>query len=90
MPLPENFAARMAPQDDEALLMQRREDSSLRRLGRLTDMLCKLRNGALTQSDVKNEGTSGDVHESKGRSDIMPDNLTGCLTENAQSATVVN
>ncbi len=45
---PENIAALMAPKDDKSLLMQRMEDSNLRRLWRLTNMLVKVRNGALT------------------------------------------
>ncbi|MGD1157143.1 MAG: hypothetical protein ABSA41_15100 [Terriglobia bacterium] len=56
---PENRAALMAPQDENALLMQRMEDSSLRQLWRLTNVLIKVRNGALTQKDVKNAGRSG-------------------------------
>jgi hypothetical protein len=50
------------------------EDSSLRQLGRLTNVLFKVRNGAPTQRDVKNEGTSGDVYENKGARDKMADN----------------
>ena len=45
---PENIAALMAPRDENALLMQRMEDSNLRQLWRLTNMLAKVRNGALT------------------------------------------
>jgi hypothetical protein len=45
---PENIAALMAPRDENALLMQRMEDSSLRQLWRLTNMLVKVWNGALT------------------------------------------
>jgi len=45
---PENIAALMAPRDENALLMQRMEDSSLRQLWRLTNILVKVRNGALT------------------------------------------
>jgi hypothetical protein len=45
---PENIAALMAPQDEKALLMQRMEDSNLRQLWRLTNILAKVRNGALT------------------------------------------
>ncbi len=45
---PENIAALMAPEDENALLMQRMEDSNLRPLWRLTNMLVKVRNGALT------------------------------------------
>jgi flagellar hook-length control protein FliK len=73
MQSPENLAAMMAPQDEKALLMQRMEDSSLRQLWRLTNVLFRVRNGALTPRDVKNEGTSGDVYENKGASDTMPD-----------------
>ena len=53
---PENIAAMMVPQDDKAMLMQRMEDSSLRQLWRLTNTLIRVRKGALTQKDVKNEG----------------------------------
>jgi hypothetical protein len=35
------------------------EDSSFRQVWRLTNVLIKIRNGALTQKDVKNEGRSG-------------------------------
>ncbi len=45
---PENIAALMAPRDEKSLLMQRMEDSNLRQLWRLTNMLAKVRNGALT------------------------------------------
>ncbi len=60
---PENLAALVAPQDEKSLLMQRMEDSNLRQLWRLTNVLFKVRNGALTGS-VKsfmkgNEGSGG-------------------------------
>ena len=74
MQSPENLAALMAPQDEKALLMQRMEDSSLRQLWRLTNVLFRVRNGVLTPRDVKNEGTSGDVYENKGEEDTMTDN----------------
>jgi hypothetical protein len=35
------------------------EDSSFRQLSRLTNLLIRIRNGALTQKDVKNGGRSG-------------------------------
>jgi hypothetical protein len=60
------------------------EDSSLRQLWRLTSVLSKGRNGALTHRDVKNEGTSGDVYENKGEGDKMDDNRPGFLAENTQ------
>ena len=47
-------------------------------------MLIKVRNGALTHRDVKNEGTSGDVYENKGVSDTMAENQSDFLAENAQ------
>ena len=53
---PENLAALAAPQDDNAVLLQRMEDSNLRRLWRLTNTLMKVRRGGLTPKDVKNEG----------------------------------
>jgi hypothetical protein len=62
----------MAPKDESAMLMQRMQDSNLCPLWRLT--LIKVRKGALTHRDVKNEGTSGDVYENKGAHDTMPDN----------------
>ena len=86
MQSPENLAAMMAPQDEKALLMQRMEDSSLRQLWRLTNVLFKVRNGALTHRDVKNEGTSGDMYENKGASDIMSGNRDGFFEENAEIA----
>jgi hypothetical protein len=65
----------MAPNTEKELLMQRMKHSSLRPLWRLTNVLFKVRNGALAHRDVKNEGTSGDVYENKGVSDTMTDNL---------------
>ena len=53
---PENIAALAAPQDDNALLLQKMEDSNLRRLWRLTNTLMKVRQGGLTPKDVNNEG----------------------------------
>jgi hypothetical protein len=48
---PENIAALMAPKDQNALLMQKMEDSNLRQLWRLTSILMKVRSGALDPSD---------------------------------------
>ncbi|MGA3166167.1 MAG: hypothetical protein ABSF14_08600 [Terriglobia bacterium] len=56
----------MAPNDENAMFLQMMEDSRLRQWWRLTNKLSKVRNGALTHRDVKNEGTSGDVYENKG------------------------
>ena len=66
------------------MFMQRMEDSSLRQLWRLTNVLFKVRNGALTHKDVKNEDRPGDVYENKGASDTMTDNRSGFLAENSQ------
>ena len=42
-----NRAALMAPREESALVMQRMEDSGLRQLSRLTEVLFKVRSGAL-------------------------------------------
>jgi hypothetical protein len=62
------------------------EDSSLGQLWRLTNVLLKVRNGALIHRDVKNEGTSGDVYENKGASDTMAENWSGFLAVNSRVA----
>ncbi|MGA3168915.1 MAG: hypothetical protein ABSF14_22670 [Terriglobia bacterium] len=64
----------MAPNDENAMFLQRMEDSSLRQLWRLTDVLFKVRNGALTHKDVKNEDRPDYVYENKVVSDTMTDN----------------
>jgi hypothetical protein len=66
-----SLAARMAPNDENAMFLLIMEDSRLRPLWRLTSTLINVRNGALTHRDVKNEGTSGDVYENKGEDDTM-------------------
>jgi len=47
-------------------------------------VLFKVRNGALTYRDVKNEDRPGDVYENKGVCDKMDDNRMGFLAENTQ------
>jgi len=64
--------------------MQRMEDSSLRQLWRLTNVLFKVRNGALTRRDVKNEDRPDYVYENKRADDTMPENQHDFLAENAQ------
>jgi len=64
---PENIAALMAPRDDNALLMQRMEDSSLRQLWRLTNMLVKIRNGALNQKMLKMKGPLDELLKTRGQ-----------------------
>jgi hypothetical protein len=60
------------------------EDSRLRHLQRLTNVLFKVRNGALTHKDVKNEDRPGDMYENKGEMDKMADNRDGFLSESSQ------
>jgi hypothetical protein len=55
-------------------------------LWRPTNTLIKVRNGALTPRDVKNEGRPGYVYENKGEGDKMDDNGADFLAENAQIA----
>ena len=47
-------------------LMTRGEESSLRQVWRITNLLMKIKQGARTQRDVKNEGCSQDLIENKG------------------------
>jgi hypothetical protein len=79
----------MAPNDENVTFLQIMEDSRLRHLWRLTNTLIKVRNGALTHKDVKNEGTSGDVYENKGEDDTMPDTPSGFLAENCTSCAII-
>jgi hypothetical protein len=76
----------MAPSDENAMFLKIMEDSRLRQLWRLTNTLIKVRNGALTHKDVRNEDRPGDVYENKGESDKMNDNRDGLLSENARVA----
>ena len=64
----------MASNNAEAMFMQNIEDSSLRQLWRLTNVLFKVRNGVLIHKDVKNEDRPDYVYENKGVSDTMTDN----------------
>jgi hypothetical protein len=59
----------------------KREDSGLRQFWRLTNMLVKVRNGALTLRDVKNEDRSGYVHENTGNDDKMSSEKHGFYTK---------
>jgi hypothetical protein len=56
---PENIAALMAPTDESAMVMQKMEDASLHQLWRLTNVLFKVRNGALSANDTEHLGASG-------------------------------
>jgi hypothetical protein len=64
----------MAPDDENAMFMQRMKDPRLRQLWRLTNTLIKVRNRALTHKDVKNEDRPDYVYENKGERDKMDDN----------------
>jgi hypothetical protein len=64
--------------------MQRLEDSRLRQLWRLTSTLIKVRNGALTHKDVKNEDRPDYMCENKGAMDKMDEKPSGFLAENAR------
>ena len=83
MQSPESLAALLAPQDERALLMQRMEDSNLRQLWRLTNVLFKVRNGALTRRNVKNEDRSDYVYENTCTEDKMSGDGASFLQENA-------
>ncbi len=71
MESPENLAALAAPVDEKSLNLQRVEDSSLRRLWRLMNMLFRVRSGQMASRDVKNGDRPGYVHENKGDDDKM-------------------
>jgi hypothetical protein len=60
------------------------EDSRLRQLWRLTNVLFKVRNGALTHKDVKNEDRPDYVYENKGEDDKMDDYRADFFAENAR------
>jgi hypothetical protein len=64
--------------------MRRMEDSRLHQLWRLTNVLLKVRNGALIHKDVKNEDRPDYVYENKGEVDKMDDNRDGFLSETSQ------
>jgi len=49
------IAALMAPKEENALPMQRMEDSSLRQLWRLTNILVKVRKGGLHPTEMGHE-----------------------------------
>jgi hypothetical protein len=69
----------MAPNNENVTFLQRMKDSRLRPLWRLTHTLIKVRNGALTHKDVKNEDRPDYVYENKVESDTMADILSGFL-----------
>ena len=52
---PENLAAMMATDDPRGVLLQKIEDSHLRRLWRLTNTFAKVRQGVLHKKDVKSD-----------------------------------
>jgi hypothetical protein len=58
----------------------------MRQLRRLTNMLFRVRNGALTLRDVKNEDRTDYVHENTGNGDKMSRENHAFLHENASIA----
>jgi hypothetical protein len=81
---PENLAALMPPPDEKSLRMQTMEDSNLRQLWRLTNVLFKVRNGALSHKEIKSEDRTDYVYENKGEVDKKDENPSGLLAENEQ------
>jgi len=81
---PENHTILMASNGENAIFLQIIEDSGLGQLWRITNLLFRVRNGALAHKDVKNEDRPGDVYEKKGGSDKMADHLSGLLAENSK------
>ena len=61
MQSPANLAALTAAEDEQSVGLRRAEDSSLRRLWRLMNMLFRVREEAL--GNTRKKGTSGDMHE---------------------------
>jgi hypothetical protein len=59
------------------------EDSSLRQLWRLTNMLFRVRTGGLSLRDVKNEDRPGYVHENTGDDDKLSIEKHAIYQENA-------
>jgi hypothetical protein len=61
---PENIAALMAPKDENAMLMQKMEDSNLRQLWRLTKMFLMIKRSRGAGEDDESS-TSGDYVDDK-------------------------
>ncbi|MGA3166752.1 MAG: hypothetical protein ABSF14_11610 [Terriglobia bacterium] len=76
----------MAPNNENAMFLQRMKDPRLRPLWRLTHTLIKVRNGALTQKDVKNEDRTDYVYENKCESDNMSCYRADLLADNSRIA----
>jgi hypothetical protein len=76
----------MAPNNEDATFLQRMKDPRLRPLWRLTHTLIKVRNGALTQKDVKNEDRTDYVYENKCESDNMSCYRADLLADNSRIA----
>jgi hypothetical protein len=72
----ENLAALMAPDEASGALLQKREDSDLRHLARLTETFMKVRQGRFALQNTKNEGRSHDLHENTVASDKVTDHKT--------------
>jgi hypothetical protein len=83
MQSPENLAAMLAPRNENSLHMQSMEDSNLRRLWRLTNMLFKIRDRALAHEKLKSEDRPDYVYENKSEVDKMSSENVAFLQENA-------
>lgn len=66
-----HYDATMGPGVPIWNLMMPMEDSSLRQLWWLADLLVKIRKGGLTQRDVKNGECSGWLIENKGEKKVL-------------------
>ena len=62
-------SALMAPKDENALLMQRMEDSSFRQVARVTSLLMRMRRQERQMEALENIAVLHDVPETKGVSD---------------------
>jgi hypothetical protein len=49
------------------------------------EFMTNIKKAGITQRDVKNEGTSGDMYENKGVHDTMPDNSSAFLAKKCKS-----
>ncbi|MBZ5669885.1 MAG: hypothetical protein LAO04_09160 [Acidobacteriia bacterium] len=65
-------SALMAPKDENALLMQRMEDSNFRQVARVTSLLMRMRRQERQMEALENIAVLHDVPETKGVSDGDP------------------
>ena len=70
---PEDISALMAPRDETDVVTQKMEEASIRQLWRLTNVLFKVRDGALSKGKNKFSDRSHDLDENKGEFQAMHD-----------------